>query len=275
MLTNVFLNGRLKAWWGRARQRRETCAHGGTCADTAVGAVAPRAMDHRGGEKATAFVGDLQAYLSEMENFPEDILKCDKSLSLPRRILEIGCGTADIARDVAIGNPDVCVLATDKYDWRGPCECGSGYRRVALAWREKRLLAQQSAPENMVVLRAEVDLLHHLPRHSLDAVVMINPEPSVGARVLESLATPALYQRLKHGGKILVLPFSRELGTMACGGLEFDHDTDWSRGLGFIMSSSLSFQRGARHHWGVDLGASGYSQNSTQSELYVHVVEHA
>ena len=169
----------------------------------------------------------------------------------------------------------MCVLATDKYEWRGNGQCGSGYRRVALAWREKRLSAQQTAPENLVVLRAQVDLLYHLPRNSLDAVVMINPEPSVGAKVLEALATPAMYTRFRNGGQILVLPFSRELGTMACGGLEFDHDADWSRGLGFIMSSRLPFKRGARHHWGVDLGASGYSLNSTQSDLYVHVVRHA
>ncbi len=271
MLNNPFLNGRFMAWWQGARRRPEVtdadpieisqgCAHLPGQSGKTAAARAPERID------------TLHSYLASMENFPEDITRCRGCLSRTRRILEIGCGAAEIAREIALGNPDICVLATDKYDWRAPCACGSAYRRVALAWREKRLVAQQSCPENFIVLRAEADMLRHLPDKSIDAVLMINPEPTVGAAVLNTLSSPSVYKKLRPGGYILILPYSREMGVMACGGMEFDHGPDWSRGLGFILSSALSFEPGPRRHWGVDLAASRYCLNSTQSDVYVHVV---
>lgn len=217
--------------------------------------------------------GTLEAYLFELGNFPEDILKCRAIQALPKQIVEIGCGTADIARQVALQNPDTGVLATDLFDWCGPGDCGSAYRRVALAWREKRLNTQQACPGNLAVLRAEIALLDHLPAHSIDAVMLINPEPTVGKTILTRLAAPAMYRKLKPGaGRIVVMPFSREMGVMACGGMEFDHGPDFSRGLGFLKSSPLAFHKGERYHWNVDLAASRYTPNSTQSDVYVHDV---
>ncbi|MFH1984195.1 MAG: hypothetical protein ABIL58_20330 [Pseudomonadota bacterium] len=222
---------------------------------------------------ATIPTDTLEAYLFAQGNFPEDILKCRGLMALPRQIVEIGCGTADIARQVALQNPDIGVLATDIFDWSGPGGCGSGYRRVALAWREKRLNTQQACPENLAVLRAEIAILDHLPPHSIDAVMLINPEPTVGKAILTHLAAPAMYRKLKPGaGRIVVMPFSREMGIMSCGGLEFDHGPDFSRGLGFLKSSPLAFHKGGRQHWNVDLAASRYTPNSTQSDVYVHQV---
>ena len=57
---------------------------------------------------------------------------------------------------------------------------------------------------------------------------------------------------------------------LACGGCSFEHDADWSRGLGFILGSGLGFQRGASVYWGVDLcRISAYTGNSTQRDIYV------
>ena len=271
MLNNPFLNGRFKEWWQGARRRRPEAPGDAPLAINEMHMQRP--SDKTAAARAPDGIDTLQSYLASMENFPEDISRCRQGLTLPRRILEIGCGAAEIAREVALGNSDICVLATDKYDWRGPCSCGSAYRRVALAWREKRLVAQQSCPENLIVLRAEADILDHLPGKSIDAVLMVNPEPTVGAAVLKFLSRPTVYKKLKPGGHILILPYSREMGVMAYGGMEFDHGADWSRGLGFILSSALSFKPGPHRHWGVDLAASRYCLNSTQSDVYVHVVE--
>lgn len=238
----------------------------------AAGKVAPL-IEAMPPEAVATGPGALEAYLAQQENFPEDIKKCRDILALPQLIVEIGCGTADIARQVALQNPDIGVLATDLFDWRGPCSCGSGYRRVALAWREKRLSTQQACPENLVVLRATIEILDHLAPDSIDAVVLINPEPVVGAAILTNLAAPAIYRKLKPGvGRIVVLPFSREMGIMACGGLEFDHSPDFSRGLGFLKLSALAFHKGGRRYWNVDLAVSRYTPNSTQSDVYVHNV---
>jgi hypothetical protein len=217
-------------------------------------------------------IATMAAYLALMQNAAEDIEKYRRMRTLPRKIVEIGCGGAEIARDIALGNPEIGVLATDKFDCSGPCSCGSGYRRVAMAWQNRQLAVQQQCPENLAVLRAEIDILTYLPPRSVDAVMMINPEPSVGAAVLGALAAPALYEKLKPGGRIVVLPFSREMGVTTCGGFEFDHGPDWSCGLGFIYSCPLAFQPEQGRYWGVDITASRYSLNSTQRNVYVHHV---
>jgi hypothetical protein len=116
-----------------------------------------------------------------------------------------------------------------------------------------------------------VALLRHFPRQSVDTVLMIHPEPRVGKEVLERLAEPAFCRRLKPGPRrIVALPYSRELGCWVCGGHEFDHGPDWSRGLGFLMESRFAFSKGRRVQWGIDLPrASRYTSNSTQTEVYV------
>ena len=61
------------------------------------------------------------------------------------------------------------------------------------------------------------------------------------------------------------------MGLMACGGCGFEHDPDWSRGLGFLMESGLQFKRGVSIQWGVDLSRiSEYTRNSTQRDIYIY-----
>jgi hypothetical protein len=192
-------------------------------------------------------------------------------LQLPRVLLEIGCGAAEAARLIAVKNPVMGVLATDVFDGAQPSCQGSYYGKIARQWREGRLPAQEDPPDNLVILRAEADLLRYLPLAALDTILLINPEPSVGRAFLELLREEDLALRIKQGPtRIIILPYSRELGVMACGGCDFEHDPDWSRGLGYMMDSGLAFKRGLPVQWGVDLSrVSAYSGNSTQSDLYI------
>ena len=220
---------------------------------------------------AVPFPCALGWYLRDHGNRAEEICKTNRLLKMPHVLLEIGCGAAEAARLIAVKNPDMGVIATDRYDGaQESCE-GSYYGKIARQWRKGRLPAQQDPTANLVILRAEADLLRYLPLGAIDTILLINPEPSVGRSFLELLGQDDLYQRIKEGpARIVILPYSRELGIMACGGCDFEHDPDWSRGLGYIMGSGLPFKRDLPVQWGIDLRrVSAYSGNSTQSDLYI------
>lgn len=222
-------------------------------------------------KRVVPFPCALSSYLREHGNRPGDICKTNRLLQMPNVLLEIGCGTAEAARLIAVKNPGMGVIATDLYDGL-PVSCRSShYGKIARHWREGLLPAQQDPPANLVILRAEADVLPFLPLDAIDTILLVNPEPRVGRAFLELLRKDDLYQRIKTGPtRIVILPYSRELGVMASGGCDFEHDPDWSRGLGYIMASGLPFKRCPPVQWGVDLRRlSPYSGNSTQSELYV------
>jgi hypothetical protein len=190
---------------------------------------------------------------------------------MPQVLLEIGCGDGGAALQIARKNPDIGVIATDLYDWSHQPSSGTGYGKIARAWRERQLSAQTDSPANLVILRAEADLLRCLPVGAIDTILMVNPEPRVGKSFLDLIEGESLGVRIKQGpNQIVILPYSRELGVTACGGFSFEHDADWSRGLGFILGSGLGFRRGASVYWGVDLSRiSAYTGNSTQRDIYV------
>jgi hypothetical protein len=173
---------------------------------------------------------------------------------------------------IALKNPGIGVIATDLYDWSSPPSNGSGYGKIARDWRRRQLPAQTDAPANLVILRAEASLLRCLPLGTIDTVFLIYPEPCVGKAFLDLLKKESLSLKIKKGPtQIVILPYSRELGLLACGGCSFEHDPDWSRGLGFILGSGLGFKRGTSIHWGVDLSRiSDYTGNSTQRGIYVY-----
>ena len=211
-------------------------------------------------------------YLRERQNCEQDIHKLVGILNMPKVLMEIGCGNAEAAMKIALKNPDIGVIAIDLYDWSHPQYSSSGYGQIARDWRGGRLRAQMNPLANLVILRAETDLLQCFPIQAIDSIILINPEPLVGKAILGLLKGELLSLRLKHGPKqIVILPYSRELGLMACGGCGFEHDPDWSRGLGFIMESGLRFKQGASIHWGVDLSRiSAYTGNSTQRDIYIY-----
>jgi len=94
----------------------------------------------------------------------------------------------------------------------------------------------------------------------------------VGQAFVRLLQEEAIASKLKPGpNQIVILPYSRELGVMASGGFSFEHDPDWSRGLGYILGSGLSFRRGLPVQWGVDLlQVSAYTGNSTQRDIFIY-----
>ena len=215
---------------------------------------------------------DQMCYLLGRGNYINDISKLINILRMPQVLLEIGCGDAGAAVQIALKNPGIGVVATDLYDWSPPPSHGSGYGKIAREWRERQLPAQIDTPANLVILRAEASLRRGLPLRAIDTILLINPEPCVGKAFLDLLRTESLFLRIKQGPtQIVILPYSRELGLVACGGFSFEHDPDWSRGLGFILGSGLGFKLGASIHWGLDLShISGYTGNSTQRGIYVY-----
>jgi hypothetical protein len=214
----------------------------------------------------------LTNYLSKQNNRLEDITKLHRILTMRNVILEIGCGDCEAAHEIAIKNPDWGVIATDKYAWEvSSAEC-SHYHKLAQKWKAKRLKVQQTVPANLVLLRAEAEILNYIPDQRIDSVLLVNPEPLVGQAFLDLLSEHLFDAKIKHGDRQLVIvPFSREMGVTTCGGNEFEHAEDWSMGLGFIMSSRFKFQKANRIQWDVDLrGLSTYSKNSTQTNVYLY-----
>jgi hypothetical protein len=214
----------------------------------------------------------LNAYLLSHENCHENISKLKKIIGMADIIFEIGCGSGEVAYEIALRNPHVGVIATDKYDWAVPVQTGSHYQKVAIAWREKQLNIQQCHPDNLVVLRAEADILRFFPDHCIDSVLMLNPEPRVCEAFLKFISENSWYQKIKPGpNQILVVPFSREMGVNACGGFECVYTEERPGELGFLKAGHFQFRRGEKHHWGLDLTrASAYSRNSALNDVYVY-----
>jgi len=215
---------------------------------------------------------ELFRYLTRRGNHIDDISKVNAILRMPQVLLEVGCGSGEAARLVASHNPDMGVVATDLYDCGGDPANGSYYGKIARLWCARQLPAQQDAPPNLVFLRAEADLLRCLPAAAIDTILLINPEPRVGQAFVRLLQEEAIASKVKPGpNQIVILPYSRELGVMASGGFSFEHDPDWSRGLGYILGGGLPFRRGLPVQWGVDLlQVSAYTGNSTQRDIFIY-----
>lgn len=214
---------------------------------------------------------ELKEYLLFQENIFGDFDKIEYVLNMPRVILEIGCGTGDAARQIALNNPDIGVIASDKFDWCFHSAKYSHYQRVAMDWKEKKLPVQKSLPENLILIRAETNIIRYFPDHSIDTVLLMNPEPKVAESSLLLLSNPCLFKKLKPGvTQILVIPFSRQMGLMASGSFEFDHSEHCPRGIGYITSGPFAFRKGLRKYWGLDLSRlSGYSKNSAISDVFI------
>lgn len=212
-----------------------------------------------------------ESYLLARGNPLQDIRRVPGILAKGEVILEIGCGDGEVAWRIAARNPGMGVIATDCYDCGARPDAGSLYGKVARLWQDRRLPAQEMPLENLVVLRAELDFLDCLPPRSLDSLLLINAEPSVGRKVVDFLSAPGLHSAVKPGERqVVILPHSREMGVCTSGGYEFDHGEDWSCGLGYLMASPLGFRKGSRLQWGIDLcRGSAYSCNSTQQDVYI------
>lgn len=214
----------------------------------------------------------IDSYLETQGNSIPDIGKVKKILQMPHVILEIGCGSCEVAMRIAQCNPGWGIIATDLYECPPFSDSGSHYHQVARSWKERRLAAQHLPQENLTVLKAEIEILRYLPDQIVDTLLIINPEPRVGKALLDFLFQSDLCRKIKPGDRqLMVLPYSREMGIHSCGGYEFDHGEDWSLGLGFLMASGFQFIKEQGLQWGVDLyRTSPYWGNSTQMDVYVY-----
>ena len=215
--------------------------------------------------------GGLLTYLESQGNGSAARDRLNHILGMDTVIFELGCGNAEIAWQIALKNPAIGVIASDIY--RSPCLTGSaaGYARASRAWTNGLLKAQVFAPDNLVILRAGACLLSQLPPASIDTILLVNPEPAVGRAFLKLLAETPAWRAVRPGSRQLIIkPFSKKMGVTACGGYEFETETDWSRGIGFLQESPFDFHDAPRTQWKVDLGVfSDYSKNSTQAGVSV------
>ncbi len=214
----------------------------------------------------------LEMYLIEQGNRLAEIEKLHSVMKMDKVLLEIGCGFAEIAWKIASGNPDMGVIATDKFDWTIPLKECSHYQKTGQAWKDGLLDVQKKPLDNLVLLRSESKIMRYLPDRSVDSILMVNPEPNVGRAFIKCVSQSHILKKIKPGPRqIVVKPFSREMGVMACGGYEFYRGEDWSRGLGFLMDGPFIFRKNDPVQWSVDLSnASPYSKNSTQTGVYVY-----
>jgi hypothetical protein len=226
-------------------------------------------IENRRHRRPVEWSAAIRQYLHTRGNPDSEIERVVQLLDKPQLVVEIGCGAGEVACAIARQNPDTAVLATDAFAVAaGP---SSHYGLVARQWERGRLNAQQLALPNLAVLRAEGDLIDCLPKGCIDSVLLVHPEPKVAAEFFSRIQRRNLETRFKPDRKALIVkPFSREIGVMAWGGLEFDHPRDWSRGLGFLIESPFVFRCCPPVHWGVDLSrCSPYSRHSTQPNVFV------
>ena len=80
--------------------------------------------DH--GHTTRSDASDRLRYLLCRENSTPDIRKLNSLLGMPQVLLEIGCGDGEAARQIALKNPGIGVIATDLYDWSHQPANGSG-----------------------------------------------------------------------------------------------------------------------------------------------------
>ena len=113
----------------------------------------------------------IRRYLEERGNSEEAIDRFLRMLRDNKKLfLEVGCGNAEVARELAERNKDTNVLAIDLYD-------GSTglYKGTAEAFNRKRLKAQNTRKyKNLAVIRADAGILEHLPEEMRFNHVLFN-----------------------------------------------------------------------------------------------------
>ncbi|MBN2145700.1 MAG: hypothetical protein JW774_13890 [Candidatus Aureabacteria bacterium] len=119
--------------------------------------------------------------------------------------LEIGCGDAQVSLEIAKRNPGANVLATDQYRKGDPRT--DAYAKVTHDWEQGELQAQQSGLDNISIARAEFNILHEIPDHSLDYLLLINTSTPSALQDLCSYKR-LIQQKLKIGGVILWYPYN-------------------------------------------------------------------
>jgi hypothetical protein len=156
-------------------------------------------------------------YLAEYgDNPPEETAKILDFFYRPRSNcttwLEIGCGDALVSAEIAKSHPDSNVIATDQFK-RKQEQGFVLYTEVTADWEKGRLKAQKEAKElgfanHLAIARAEFDILLEVPDHSLDYLMLINPDIEfIQALCKNQRLKELLQKKLKSGGALLFYPY--------------------------------------------------------------------
>lgn len=150
----------------------------------------------------------LEAYLQSNRN---DALQIYTARNLLRQsaqegrpvLLEIGAGNTEVAVQIARQNPGMNVIATDIWQ-TDPTDSLKEYVADAVAFEEGTLPAQTEGLPNLAAVRAQADLIGHLPDGSLDYILLVNPSRGAIYELIVMVREFNLADKLRPGGQIIL-----------------------------------------------------------------------
>ena len=149
----------------------------------------------------------LKKYFLDYSNPEKEVRKAIQILQNYEIIfLEIACGDANVANQIATHNEKVGVIATDIFNFRNST---LGYAEYAEKWEAGELEGQVHKKDNLAILRAEaLDIFDYIPDNSLNYILLANPVPHVSKSLLSSLEYVS--KKIKPGGQIIIKPYFRD-----------------------------------------------------------------
>ncbi|MDP8264788.1 MAG: hypothetical protein P9M12_04840 [Candidatus Aceula lacicola] len=158
----------------------------------------------------------LEYVLLSFDNTKEEIGKVYNLVNESKKngkklLLEFGGGDAEAVRAIAELNQkkDIVSITTDQYaidKERAP----RLYLDNAEEFEKRRLPAQTQGLENLVVARAEADILLYLPDNSLDYILLVNPNSIAVESLVAVIKNFDVMKKFKKGAKIIIKTSSRE-----------------------------------------------------------------
>lgn len=144
-----------------------------------------------------------EVYLELNDNDVEDAEKAFRIFSeYDEIVFEIGAGHGNVALEIAEKNPKVGVVAIDVYNEH------TGYNVLYGLWKKGKLKPQTANLDNLVLLRAEPDLLKLLPPRLISHVLLVNFERMALQGTLDILSVSGDQSPLKEKSSIWLKPFT-------------------------------------------------------------------
>lgn len=158
----------------------------------------------------------IDSYLDKMNNpsFARNsvLTVIDKMKSDPLRKTFLEIGSGDTSNSVEImqhfnklpEGEQPLYLATDIFP-EASSDMPEEYVRQTQQFKNKNLVAQKIESSNMAVARAQADILSYLPDHSLDYILLFNPEnQEIVASLVLLIRKYKLARKLKENGRVII-----------------------------------------------------------------------
>ena len=150
----------------------------------------------------------LEAYLQFNRN---DVINLFDARNLLKKtddsgrptLLELGSGDTRVALAIAQRNPGMDVIATDVWQ-TDPKDSLRQYVVDARAFEDGLLPAQTTPLSNLAAVRAQADLIGHLPDGSLDYILLVNPSRGAIYDLVVMAREFGLADKLRPGGQIIM-----------------------------------------------------------------------